>query len=144
MVSRTTIAAMLAMALWVIPQTGLAGGLIRGLVCDNGVRIQERPSGGDEAFAADPARNTIFANPWVLSGLSQPVVNYEFSVSCLRLSGGPDDMCAVVDFMRERNLLYSNDLEVLQSYFVSRARTVRNASEKDFYYRRIKDLYSCY
>jgi len=128
--------------------TAQAGGLTREMICDTRIGSQpeyiERDSSSEESFSADVANGTIFINPYALTTRPQPVANYEFAIACLQIARRSDDMCSAVRFLRERNLLFSSDLEVLQTYFASRARMTKDRAEVDGYYRRIKDLYSCF
>ena len=125
-----------------------AGGLTRELVCDTNAGGQpeyvERDSSSKEAFSADVDNGRIFINPFALSTRPQPVVNYEFAVACLQVARRRDDMCSAVRFLRERNLLFSSDLDVLQTYFAARARTAQDREEADGFIRRIKALYACF
>ena len=130
------------------PLTAQAGGMTRELICNtsNGRQPQyiERNSSSQNSFTADQSSGTIFINPHAMTTRPQPVVNYEFAIACLQVSGSPDDMCSTVQFMRDRNLLFSSDLETLQNYFASRARATKNQSEADGFYQNIKQLYACF
>jgi len=130
------------------PPASTAGGLTRELICntDNGRQPQyiERDSASQNAFTADRSSGTIFINPHALNTRPQPVVNYEFAKACLQVSGSRDDMCSIVQFMRDRNLLFSSDLETLQNYFVSRGRATKDQGEADGYFQNIKQLYACF
>ena len=141
--------ALLLACLTLSPEAARAGALIRqDFVCDldrrNAPRVEEQIMTGGVAFRAVPEERAIYYNPRAIIDRPQPVVNYQFAEACLAYYDRDTDVCSIVRFLRERELIYGGDLSTLQEYFIAEAENTRDASERNRLFARVKELYACY
>lgn len=119
-----------------------AGMVVSNLICDlgTGVRpyVSEDLSYARTAYAPDLPNKRIIFYPRVAAGLPDPVARMDFALACLTVLEQQSDACKAIIYLRDRNLIRSHDLKVLEDHFLSVSKQDSQAFEK------IKMVYACY